>query len=71
MERPPRSVEYICLWCGVQGLTKVPAVRDERDDELEMQGDSSLICPKCGGTVLCIEREVAFPVSMSAFTAKP
>lgn len=71
MERPPRSVEYICLWCGVQGLTKVPVVRNERVDELETQGDSSLICPKCGGTVLCIEREVAFSVSMPAFTAKP
>jgi len=66
VERPPRSVEYICLSCGVQGLMSFPD-----GEEIETQGDSSLICPKCGGTVLCIEREVAFSVSIPALTVKP
>jgi DNA-directed RNA polymerase subunit RPC12/RpoP len=66
VERPPRSVEYICLSCGVQGLMPLP-----KYEEAEMQGDNSLICPKCGGSVLCIEREVALCVSMPVLAAKP
>lgn len=55
MERPPRTVEYICLQCGTQG-----SIHAEADgEESNRGGGHSLKCPKCGSTVLYLERETA------------
>jgi len=53
--RPPRTVEYICLACGAQGSTRREADRREEHDT----GGFSLRCPKCGGSVLYLERKAA------------
>lgn len=55
MERPPRTLEYICLSCGTQGSTHAEA----DGDETTRKGGSSLKCPRCGGTVLHLERKAA------------
>ncbi len=73
MEGPPRDVEYICLLCGVQGLTKISAKTIDRlhDPEVEKTGgDDSLLCPKCGYPLLCIEREVASSASLGEVALK-
>jgi DNA-directed RNA polymerase subunit RPC12/RpoP len=53
--RPPRTVEYICLACGVQGSTR----READGGEERAKGGFSLRCPKCGGSVLHLERKAA------------
>ena len=56
VERPPRTVEYICLSCGAQGLTHI----DEEDsDERNKTGGPLLRCPKCGKQAMYLERETA------------
>lgn len=63
MEKPPRVLEYLCLSCGAQGLAEV------REDAAGISGreewfDWRFRCPKCGGVVLCLDRE--FPVRENA-----
>ena len=55
MERPPRTVEYICLQCGTQGSIHAEADGEESNGE----GGLSLRCPRCGGAVLYLERKAA------------
>lgn len=59
MERPPRLVEYICLACGAQGLAQL---EEDDSEERNRRGGLSLRCPKCGKSVLCLERETASPL---------
>jgi DNA-directed RNA polymerase subunit RPC12/RpoP len=55
VERPPRTVEYICLTCGTQG-----SIHTEADgDDPTRKGGSSLKCPRCGSIVLHLERKAA------------
>jgi len=56
VERPPRTVEYICLSCGSQGLTHL---EDDDSEERNRKGGPFLRCPKCGKTALYLEREAA------------
>jgi len=53
--RPPRTIEYICLACGVQGSTR----REAGGGEERETGGFSPRCPKCGNPVLYLERKAA------------
>lgn len=55
MERPPRTIEYICLSCGTQGSIRA---RAESEDP-GTNGGSVPRCPRCNGTVLYLERKAA------------
>lgn len=67
MERPPRTLEYICLSCGTQG-----SIHTEADgDEGNMKGGSSLKCPRCQGPVLYLERKAAETLQEAAPLEKP
>lgn len=55
MERPPRTIEYICLSCGTQGSIHTEAGIEDPSTK----GGSPLRCPRCNGTVLYLERKAA------------
>lgn len=55
MVRPPKTIEYICLSCGTQGSIHTEA----EDDDPIREGGSLLRCPRCKGSVLCLERKAA------------
>jgi len=59
VRRPPRTIEYICLSCGAQGLAQVDGDDAETKNE---RGGLTLRCPKCGKCALCLERETASQV---------
>jgi DNA-directed RNA polymerase subunit RPC12/RpoP len=59
VERPPKTIEYICLSCGAQGSIHTEA----EDGDPNKKGGSLLRCPRCKGSVLYLERKAADDLS--------
>lgn len=67
MERPPRTIEYICLTCGTQGSIHT----EGGNEDPTIDGGSPLRCPRCDGTVLYLERKAADDLHEAVPVNKP
>jgi len=59
VERSPRTVEYVCLGCGAQGLIQVLDIGEDDTNLKDERLASILRCPRCDGKVIFIERKGA------------